>query len=74
MNGWCVPVPELDEAIVKRSQYHFFTTQRKRSVQYKAYVKLPLVVCIATLIVGIFLRVLSPFKLGRYLLETVSIH
>lgn len=34
---WCLPIPEMDQAVVRRSQRYFYETENKRPVQMRAY-------------------------------------
>jgi short subunit dehydrogenase-like uncharacterized protein len=35
--GWCLPIIEMDQAVVTRSQRFFYETEKKRPVQMRAY-------------------------------------
>jgi short subunit dehydrogenase-like uncharacterized protein len=34
---WCLPILEMDQAVVERSQRYFYETEKKRPVQMRAY-------------------------------------
>jgi short subunit dehydrogenase-like uncharacterized protein len=68
--SWCTPFIGVDEAVVQRSQYLFYTEEKRRPIQYKAYSQFPyLLICLGLGIAVGFYFLLAQFKFGRDLLE-----
>ncbi|KAK6622743.1 hypothetical protein RUM43_008586 [Polyplax serrata] len=70
LNGkWCLPFPGSDKAVIRRSQYHFFSNDQERPVQVATYVAFPsFIASIMVLMAAAVFGVLVRFHLGRKLL------
>ncbi|CAG7825921.1 unnamed protein product, partial [Allacma fusca] len=67
--SWCVPFPQCDASVVRRSQHYFFKNENRRPVQIQTYMKAPLFTCGKAGIIGAIILGLSRFPLGIQLLE-----
>ncbi|GBP52603.1 Saccharopine dehydrogenase-like oxidoreductase [Eumeta japonica] len=66
---WCLPFPGADNSIVYRTQRHFYDAEKKRPVQFKAYVNFgSLFTTFMTVLGGIFLYAMSMTRFTRKIL------
>ncbi|XP_034828511.1 saccharopine dehydrogenase-like oxidoreductase isoform X1 [Maniola hyperantus] len=69
LNRWCLPFPTTDTDVVNKTQRYLLSSEKKRPVQYKAYISFPSVfTVIGILVAGALLFLLSKVSLLRKLL------
>jgi len=68
-NGWCVPFFGSDKSVVLRSQRYLYEKEKKKPVQYQAYIEFPSFFYAAIVVVlGTIFGFLAKYSFGRKLL------
>lgn len=72
VDGWSVPFPGSDRSVVLRSQRYFYENEKKRPVQFNAYIVAGSFINVFVLaILGSIFALLTKFEFGRNLLLKV---
>ncbi len=73
IGGWTLPFIGADKSIIERSERYLSRVDKTRRTQVQTYFKTDGLIMSILMIIGLaFLGVMTQFRFGVYLLETVS--